>query len=88
MLFVLTVSYVLPRAGAKSRLMACSILALLVWVVNFYGLLAWLQPLLFDGHWIAELIPWWVAASTHLIFGWTIALLYPLAETKPAKPVV
>jgi hypothetical protein len=87
MLFVLAISYVVPRAGDKVRMLACSILALFVWAVNFYALLAWLQPLLFGGHWIAELIPWWVAAFTHLIFGWTIALLYPLAEPNSGKPV-
>jgi hypothetical protein len=53
-------------------------LALAVWAVNFYGLLAWLQPLVLGGHWIVELIPWWVGALTHLVFGWTMALLYPL----------
>jgi hypothetical protein len=50
-------------------------------VVNFYLLLAPLQPLLLGGRWIAELIPWWVAALTHLIFGWTVALLYPHGAT-------
>jgi hypothetical protein len=80
-LFVLTISDVLPRAQLGVRLAACSILALVVWVVNFYLLLAWLQPVLMGGRWIAELIPWWVAAITHLVFGWTIALLYPLGAT-------
>jgi hypothetical protein len=46
-------------------------------VVNFYLLLSWLQPLLFGGRWIAQLIPWWVAMITHLVFGWTVAALYP-----------
>src|SRR5688572_6295251 len=63
-LFVLTISYILPRAQLGVRLAACSILALVVWVVNFYLVLAWLQPVLTGGRWIAELIPWWVAAIT------------------------
>ena len=54
------------------------LLALVIWVVNFYGVLIWLQPLLFGGRWIIDLIPWWVAALTHLVFGWTMALVYPL----------
>jgi len=81
MLFVLAISYVLPRAGVGARLVACSILALVVWTVNFYVLLGWLQPLLLGGRWIAELIPWWVAALTHLLFGWTIAVLYPVGDS-------
>ena len=78
MLFELVISYFLPRAGVRARLVAGSILALLVWTLNFYCLLAWVQPLLFGGRWIVDLIPWWVAALTHLVFGWTMALVYPL----------
>ncbi len=36
--------------------------------------------MLFGSHWIIELVPWWVAALTHLIFGWTVAATYPLAR--------
>jgi hypothetical protein len=88
-LFVLAMSYLLPRADVWARLAACSILALIVWTVNFYLLLAWLQPLLLGGRWIAELIPWWVAVITHLIFGWTVAVLYPVSTTttKSTSPV-
>jgi hypothetical protein len=56
-------------------MMACTILALAVWAINFYGVMSWLQPLLFGDRWITDLIPWWVAAVTHLAFGWTVALL-------------
>jgi hypothetical protein len=38
------------------------------------------------GRWISELVPWWVAGLTHLAFGWTIALVYPLAiDASPAS---
>lgn len=79
MLFVVALSYAMPNAGVRARLVACSVMAIVVWAVNFYGLLSWLQPWLLGGRWITELIPWWVAALTHLAFGWTIALIYPLA---------
>jgi len=85
MLFVLLLSYLLPHAGLGARLIACTVLALAVWLVNFYGVLAWLQPALFGERWIVELLPWWVAAATHLIFGWTIALLYPLGTKTPSQ---
>ena len=78
MLFVLVLSYFLPQAKLPARLVACSVLALAVWIVNFYGILGWLQPALVGGRWIVELVPWWVAAATHLLFGWTIAVIYPL----------
>ena len=80
MLFVVVLSYFLPNVGVGGRLVACSVLAVVVWVLNFYVLLSWLQPLLLGGRWISELVPWWVAALTHLVFGWTIALVYPLAS--------
>jgi hypothetical protein len=77
MLFVLSLSYFLPRTDMWARLVACSVLALFVWTTNFYLILSWLQPLLFGGRWINDMIPWWVAAGTHLVFGWTVAMLYP-----------
>lgn len=80
LLFEFAMSWFVPQVGLLARVVICSLLALLVWAVNFYGILAWLQPLLIGGRWIVELVPWWVAAFTHLIFGWTVALLYPLAR--------
>ena len=78
MVFQLVLSYFVPAAGLAGRLVCCTLLALAIWVINFYGILIWLQPLLFGGRWIIDLIPWWVAALTHLVFGWTMALVYPL----------
>jgi hypothetical protein len=78
LLFELAMSRFIPNADWRARWIACSMLALAVWALNTYGLLAWLQPLIVGGRWIIELIPWWVGALTHLVFGWTIAMLYPL----------
>jgi hypothetical protein len=75
MLFEIVLSYLLPHATLYARLVGCTILALGLWLINFYGLLLWVQPLFAGGRWIIELIPWWVAAVTHLIYGWTIAVL-------------
>ena len=46
----------------------------------------WLQPLLFHGDWIVTMIPPWVAALTHLVFAWTMALVYPLGTYTPYEP--
>jgi hypothetical protein len=81
--FQLLLTRWLPNASFGARLAAVSILAVLVWVVNYYAILAWLQPLLFGGRWIVDLIPWWVAALTHLIFGWTMLLVQPLGVFVP-----
>jgi hypothetical protein len=62
-------------------------LALAVWVVNFYFILSWLQPVLIGGNWILELVPAWVAALTHLVFGWTTAIVYPLGVYRTYRSV-
>jgi hypothetical protein len=79
MLLVLGMSYIIPRADFEARFVFCSIGSILLWVVNFYLLLSWLQPWLFGGRWIVQLVPWWVAALTHYAFGVTVAGLYPAA---------
>ena len=76
------------KGGLYARLAVASVVSLAIWGFNFYGILSWLQPLLIGGepgNWITNpsYLPWWVAAVTHLVFGWTIALLYPLGEYTP-----
>jgi len=61
----------------RRRFLVTSILVLGIWIVNYYAVLSWLQPLLFDGNWILQMVPWWVAAATHLVFGWTVLFLQP-----------
>lgn len=67
------------ESSLVKRVFVASFLSLAVWAINFYGILSWLQPLLFRGNWITDqaVMPAWVAAGTHLVFGWTLALLYP-----------
>jgi hypothetical protein len=66
--------------------MFMGVLSLGIWLVNFYVLLEHLQPALIGGNWIVEQVPWWVAALTHLVFGWTMALLYPYGVFVPYQP--
>lgn len=77
-----------PDGSLKNRLAIGSVLALLIWLIGFYGILVWLQPVLFGGNWITsgKYLPWWVAAGTHLVFGWTMALLAPMAKFLPYQP--
>jgi len=84
--FHLVLSRWFATASFGMRWLAVSVLALAVWLVNFYGILIWLQPLLFQGRWIVDDIPWWVAALTHLVFGWTILLAQPLGVYVPYSP--
>lgn len=60
-------------ANRGKRFLVATGLGLALWIVNFYLILSWLQPLLLGGDWIVRLIPIWVGALTHLAFAWTIA---------------
>lgn len=70
------------RAGLLKRLLIGAAVGLALWLFNFYAVLSWLQPLLFGGDWIVDpaRLPPWVAAATHVVFGLTMAVLYPLAQ--------
>jgi hypothetical protein len=58
---------------------------LLMWVVNFYGILVWLQPRLVGQAFVLELMPAWVAALTHVIYGVTLGVLQPLGRFVPYR---
>lgn len=73
-------------SSLSRKLMIATVVSLLIWVINFYGILSWLQPAVIemsDENLIVNRVPWWVAAATHLVFGWTLALVYPLGDFVP-----
>lgn len=79
---------IMKLAGHRStsaRLIVATVMGLLIWFVNFHLILNWLQPWLLGGRWITDpaVLPHWVAAVTHLIFGWTLALLAPWGRFQP-----
>lgn len=84
--FQLALTRLLPDGSFASRLVLVTVLAIGLWLINFYAILSWLQPALFGGNWIVQEIPWWVAALTHLVFGWTMLLIYPLGLYQPYQP--
>jgi hypothetical protein len=64
------------------RLVVASVVSLVIWAIMYYGILFWLQPAIVPNmkpeNFIVHRVPWYVAALTHLVFGWTLALVYPL----------
>jgi len=71
------------RGSLAKRLVVATVVSLIIWVVNFYGILSWLQAEVIDmsaENLIINRVPPWVAAATHLVFGWTMALVYPLGD--------
>ena len=84
----------LTRWGAGKSLgtkfAIATVVSLLIWVINFYGILSWLQPEVIDmspENLIVKRVPPWVAAATHLVFGWTMVLVYPLGDYAPYRRV-
>jgi hypothetical protein len=67
------------------RLAVATVLSQVLWLFNFYALLSWIQPAVTGGNWITDpaVLPPWVASVTHLVFGWTLALMYPLGRFQP-----
>jgi hypothetical protein len=61
---------------------------LLMWIVNFYLIITWLQPRLVGQAYVLELMPIWIAALTHLIYGLTLGVLQPLGRFVPYRPAV
>jgi hypothetical protein len=86
MIFQVLLTRFTPNATLGGRLVFVTGLSLAVWLINFYGILSWLQPLLFGGSWIVDEVPWWVAALTHLVFGWTMVVVYPWGLYIPYQP--
>jgi hypothetical protein len=84
-LFQVVLSRFADKGTLGQRLLIASLLSVAIWLVNYYLLLSWIQPLLFGGNWIVTEIPVWVAVLTHLVFGWTMALVYPLGAFEPYR---
>lgn len=73
--FHLVLDRYFANAPLMKRFIVATALAIGVWVVNYYAILSWVQPLLVGGRWILDQIPIYVAAATHLVFGWTMLLV-------------
>jgi hypothetical protein len=70
--FHLILSRYCGQSSGTVRFVVTSILAVGVWLINYYAVLVWLQPLLVGGSWIVKTVPIYVAIATHLVFGWTM----------------
>ena len=84
-LFQMAFARFTPNTTLVNRLLFATLLGLMVWGVNFYLVLNSLQPRFFGGNWIVEQVPPWVAATTHLVFAWTMAWLYPWGKFQPYR---
>jgi len=84
--FHLILSRYFAAATFARRFAVATVLAIGVWLINFYAVLSWLQPALIGGRWIVEQVPVWVAVLTHLVFGWTLLLVDQWGRFVPYRP--
>jgi hypothetical protein len=84
--FHVLVNYLVPGRTAV-QIMFGALYGLILWVVNFYVVIAWLQPRLVGEPYVLELMPAWIAALTHVIYGVTLGVLQPLGRFVPYRPV-
>ena len=80
---VLTLKF--ADAPLGKRFLVASGIGLALWIVNFYLILSWLQPMLLGGNWIVSLVPPWVGALTHLAFAWTVAAAESWGKFEPYR---
>jgi len=74
-LFELVMAKYFKDSSLMQKVLVAIGISVAIWVVNFFAIISWMQPMLFGGSWILEMIPWWVAALTHIVFGLTMLLI-------------
>lgn len=75
----------LRRLSRMRQFLVAVLAGLGLWVVNFYLILSWLQPLLLGGNWIVDLVPIWVGALTHLAFTGSLAVCEIWGDFTPSS---
>lgn len=88
--FHLLMTTVFAGGSTGKRVLVASGVGIGLWIANFYLILSWLQPLLLGGNWIVSMVPFWVAALTHLAFAWTMVAIelwgrFVPYQTQPAQ---
>lgn len=69
----------------QRRVIVGIVLGIIMWLVNFYAILSWLQPMVSGGSYIIENIPVWVALLTHISFTLTMMILQPYWAFDPSR---
>ena len=73
-------------AGLQRYILAGAGYGIAIWLVNFYGILSWLQPLLHGSAFILTQIPIAVAVLTHVSYGLTVALVTYVLQRDSTYP--
>lgn len=87
-LFHLVLNLFWPNLPVFRLLLVSAGFGVALWLVSFYGVISWLQPLLVGEAFILHMIPFWVALLTHIVYGLTLGLLQPMGKFVPYAPPV
>ena len=85
-IFNLLLNLLFPRLSGIGLLAAGAFFGILLWLVTFYGVISWLQPLLVGQPYILQMMPLWVALLTHVVYGLTLGILQPMGKFVPYSP--
>lgn len=85
-IFHLMLNLLWPRLSGLGLLFVSAGFGVLLWLVTFYGVIAWLQPILVGQAYILQMMPVWVALLTHVVYGMTLGLLQPMGRFVPYNP--
>ncbi len=85
--FHVVVNRFYPDISAMARIGVGAGYGVLMWLVNFYLVLWWLEPALVGRAYVLELMPVWVAALTHVVYGVTLGVLQPVGRFVPYGPM-
>lgn len=77
----------LPEGPLNKVLGSSALFGILLWLVTFYGIISWTQPMFYGQAYVLNEMPFWVALLTHLVYGLTLGLLQPLGKFVPYRPV-
>lgn len=85
-LFHVGVNRYFAGASLGRKILLSGVFGILLWIINFYAIISWLQPLLVGQAYILQMMPFWVAILTHLIYGLTLGILQPLGMFVAYRP--
>lgn len=85
-LFHVVVSRYLGERGLMFKILLGGTFGAALWLVNFYGIIVWLQPAIWGQAFILKMMPFWVAALTHIVYGLTIGALQPTGQFVAYRP--
>ncbi|RMF69352.1 MAG: hypothetical protein D6743_01995 [Calditrichaeota bacterium] len=85
-IFHVAVNRFLADRSPGTKLLLGGGFGLLLWIVNFYLVLSWLQPMAVGEAYILHMMPFWVAALTHLVYGLTLGALQPIGKFIAYQP--